>query len=169
MRDRLAVGPISVEDAAEVVTPARAAYVTEAKLYAAVRLPALAQSLVDLRGAMEQGLAFKAAQASERVVGAVRPRFDDDILHVGRLRIAQDQQGEGVGNALLHRVEREAPAGTANCAVLSRHLSSANLRLDERGRVPRSGRGARRGLGRDHAAPARSLPSGRSLSRDRGA
>ena len=129
MQDGLAIGPLLVEDAGEVLTLQRAAYVTEAQLYDDARLPALTQSLDDLRGELQQGLAFKATLASDRVVGAVRARSDNGTLHVGRLTVAPDQQGKGIGSALLQRVERDAPAGIKKCALFTGHLRSANLRL----------------------------------------
>ena len=132
MQDGLTIGPASAMDAGEVLTLQRAAYVTEAQLYDDVRLPALTQFLDDLRGELQQGLAFKATLASDRVVGAVRARFGGGILHVGRLTVAPDQQGKGIGSALLQRVERDAPAGTTTCALFTGHLSGANLRLYER-------------------------------------
>lgn len=132
MPDRLVIGPASPEDAGELLTLQRAAYVTEAQLYEDVRLPALTQSLEDLRDELRQGLALTAALASGRVVGAVRARSESGVLHVGRLTVAPDQQGRGVGSALLQRIEREAPASTQRCALFTGHLSSANLRLYER-------------------------------------
>lgn len=132
MKDGLSISPALVEDAGEVLTLQRAAYVTEAQLYDDVRLPALTQSLDDLRAELQQGLAFKATLAFNRVVGGVRARLDDGTLHVGRIIVAPDQQGKGIGSALLQRVEREAPAGTAKYALFTGHLSSANLRLYER-------------------------------------
>ena len=132
MGNGLAIGPATVEDAGEVLTLQRAAYVTEAQLYDDVRLPALTQTLDHLRGELQQGLALKATLASGRMVGVVGARFDDGTLHIGRLTVAPDQQGRGIGSALLQRVERDAPVGTRTCALFTGHLSSANLRLYER-------------------------------------
>lgn len=126
------ISPALVEDAGEVLTLQRAAYVTEAQLYGDFHLPALTQSLDDLCAELKLGLAFKATLASGRVVGGVRARFDEGVLHVGRLIVAPDQQGKGIGSALLQRVEGEAPAGTEKYALFTGHLSSANLRLYER-------------------------------------
>lgn len=132
MSDALAIRPVVVGDAGEVLTLQRAAYVTEAQLYDDVRLPALTQSLDELRVELEQGLAFKATLGSGRMVGSVRARAHRGTLHVGRLVVAPDQQGRGIGSALLERVERDAPAGTGTYALFTGHLSRANLRLYER-------------------------------------
>lgn len=132
MSDGLSISLAVVGDAGEVLTLQRAAYVTEAQLYDDMRLPALTQSLDELRAELQEGFAFKATLATGRLVGAVRARLDDGTLHVGRLTVAPDQQGKGIGGALLQRMEREAPVGTETYALFTGHLSSANLRLYER-------------------------------------
>ena len=132
MLDDFAFGVVVVADAGEILTLQRAAYVTEAQLYDDVRLPALTQSLDELRAELEQGLAFKATARNGRVVGAVRAAVKGNTLHVGRLTVAPDQQGKGIGSVLLRQVEQAAPAGTRKYALFTGHLSRANLRLYER-------------------------------------
>ncbi len=83
MLDEFAFGVVVVADAGEILTLQRAAYVTEAQLYDDVRLPALTQSLGELRAELEQGLAFKAIARNGRVVGAVRAAVKGNTLHVG--------------------------------------------------------------------------------------
>jgi ribosomal protein S18 acetylase RimI-like enzyme len=127
-----AIGVVAASDVGEVLTLQRAAYVTEAQLYDDVRLPALTQTLAELRTELEQGLAFKATDINGRVVGAVRASMKGSTMHVGRLTVAPDQQGKGIGSALLRQVEQAAPAGTQKYALFTGHLSRANLRLYER-------------------------------------
>jgi hypothetical protein len=47
--DAIRIGPAGPRDAGELLTPQRAAFVTEAQLYGEPRLPALTQTLDDLR------------------------------------------------------------------------------------------------------------------------
>lgn len=82
--------------AGELLTLQRAAYVTEAQLYDDVRLPALVQTLEDLVGELAESTCL-AAVAGTRLVGAVRTRERDGVLHVGRLVVAPDLQGQGIG------------------------------------------------------------------------
>lgn len=112
MSEGICISPVEVDDAGEVLTLQRAAYVTEAQLYGDTRLPALTQSLDELRVELQQGLALKATSAQGRLVGAVRARSDGGTLHIGRLTVAPDQQGKGIGGALLQRMEQQVPGGT---------------------------------------------------------
>jgi ribosomal protein S18 acetylase RimI-like enzyme len=130
--DDVAFAVVGAADAGEVLTLQRAAYVTEAQLYDDLRLPPLTQSLDELRAELAQGLAFKAVARNGRVVGAVRAAVQASTLHVGRLTVAPDQQGRGIGSALLRHVERAAPPGTEKYALFTGHLSQANIRLYER-------------------------------------
>ena len=124
------LGPLGAETAGELLTLQRAAYVTEAQLYDDVGLPALVQSLDDLRAELA-GSRCTGAWLDGRLVGAVRTREDDDVLHVGRLVVAPDLQGRGIGGRLLRAAEDHSPAaGTA--ALFTGHRSAANLRLYER-------------------------------------
>ncbi len=120
------LGPLGADAAGELLTLQRAAYVTEAQLYDDARLPALTQSLDDL-GAELRTARCTGAWLGARLVGAVRTREDDGVLHVGRLVVAPDLQGRGIGTGLLAATEEGAGAGMA--ALFTGHLSVGNLRL----------------------------------------
>lgn len=85
-----------------------------------------------VQGFPAQGYYKKATARNGRVVGAVRAAVKGDSLHVGRLTVAPDQQGKGIGSVLLRQVEQAAPPGTRRYALFTGHLSRANLRLYER-------------------------------------
>lgn len=127
----LLIEPATVRDCGELLTLQRAAYVTEAQLYEDVRLPALTQTLDELRTELQQGLAYKAADRG-RIVGAVRASVRATTLHIGRLTVAPDQQGRGIGSALLLHAEVHAPPDVRGFALFTGHRSVANLRLYER-------------------------------------
>lgn len=119
---------LTAADAGEVLTLQRAAYVSEAQLYSDPFLPALTQSL----GELEEELANPALglRVRGRLVGAVRWRVEADIAHIGRLTVAPDVQGQGVGTKLLRAAERLSEC--AHFELFTGHLSSANIRLYER-------------------------------------
>jgi ribosomal protein S18 acetylase RimI-like enzyme len=125
------IGPVRPADGGELLTLQRAAFVTEAQLYGDPGLPALVETLSELLVAVQGGPALVARDGG-RLVGSVRARVVDGVLHVGRLVVAPDQQGRGVGRSLLAAVEQAAGPDVDTAALFTGHRSVANLRLYER-------------------------------------
>jgi len=132
MRERVedvSIRPVRAEDAGEVLTLQRAAFVQEALIYDSVQMPALTQTLAELEAELVDNLGC-VAQIGERTVGAVRARRDGELLLVGRLVIAPDLQGAGIGSRLLAVVEeRGREVGCRVAELFTGSLSEANLRL----------------------------------------
>jgi len=125
----LSVRDIREEDAGEVLTLQRAAFVQEALIYDTVRMPAFTQTLDEVRSELAGNLG-RVALLGTRMVGAVRARQDGDLLLIGRLVIAPDVQGLGLGSTLLAAVEdRGRNAGCREAELFTGSLSEANLRL----------------------------------------
>lgn len=123
---------IRAEDAGEVLTLQRAAFVQEAQIYGTPDLPPLTQTFDELHAELEHNLGMVALDEA-RIVGAVRARLDEALLLIGRLVIAPDRQGEGIGSKLLEAVERAGrDAGATTAELFTGSLSTANLRLYER-------------------------------------
>lgn len=123
--------PLTVADAGELLTLQRAAYASEAQIYGDPGLPALVQTMPELVAELASSLGHKATRRT-RIVGAVRSVVDGDTLHIGRLTVAPDVQGLGLGTALLAAAEADADPGVTSAALFTGHLSAANLRLYER-------------------------------------
>ena len=123
---------IRIEDAGEVLTLQRAAFVQEAIIYGTPDIPPLTQTLDELVHELHDNLGL-VALVGARMVGAVRARLDGSLLLVGRLAIAPDRQGDGIGSRLLGAVEeRGRRAGAGEAELFTGSLSEANLRLYER-------------------------------------
>ncbi|WP_432543854.1 GNAT family N-acetyltransferase [Kineococcus sp. SYSU DK002] len=116
-------------DAGEVLTLQRAAYASEAQLYADPLLPALTQSLEELREELTADGGY-GLRLGPRLVGAVRTRVRGEEVHVGRLTVVPDLQGRGLGSRLLEAAETGSGASWA--VLFTGHLSVANLRLYRR-------------------------------------
>ncbi|WP_436519653.1 GNAT family N-acetyltransferase [Actinoplanes sp. HUAS TT8] len=129
--DEIEIGPATPADAGEIFTLQLAAYVAEAQLYDDPHLPALVQTFDDLADELKESLALKAT-LGHRIVGAVRGRPDGTVLRIGRLVVAPDLQGRGIGTRLLAAVEAAGAAQAEWFALFTGHLSSANIRLYER-------------------------------------
>ncbi|KQM38639.1 MULTISPECIES: GNAT family N-acetyltransferase [Microbacterium] len=132
MADSPTIRPIDTDDAGEVLTIQRAAFASEALIYGDPDMPPLTQTLEELRAELVENLGCVAV-TDHRIVGAVRARRDGELLLIGRLAIAPDQQGEGLGTLLLAAVEeRGREAGATEAELFTGGLSEANQRLYER-------------------------------------
>lgn len=118
-------------DAGEILTLQRAAYVTEAQLHGDPFLPPLVESIDQVREMINGSLVLKAV-AGTRIAGSVRGRFNDRTCLIGRLVVAPDLQGRGIGRALMGALEEEAAGQADACVLFTGHLSEANLRLYRR-------------------------------------
>ena len=133
------ISPITDSDAGEVLTVQRAAFVSEAAIYGSVDMPPLTQTLPELEAELRSESGFT-ARIDGRLVGAIRYVEQDDLLLIGRIAIAPDMQGAGIGRTLLEAAEQASEASVAE--LFTGSLSEANIRLykscgyEEHVRVP---------------------------------
>lgn len=120
------VRPISVRDAGEILTIQRAAFVSEARIYGDPDMPVLTQTLEELEAELANTDGWVAVEGA-RVVGAIRSRESDNLLLIGRIAIAPDKQGSGIGRRLLETAEQHSHAAEAELFTGSE--SAANIRL----------------------------------------
>jgi GNAT superfamily N-acetyltransferase len=99
---------LGVADAGEVLTLQRAAYVTEARAHDDWDLPPLLETLEQTRAALT-GLSW-GIRESGRLVASVRLTVTGPVAVIGRLVVAPDRQGFGLGGSLLRFAESSAPA-----------------------------------------------------------
>ena len=126
--DELELSPISVADAGEVLTVQRAAFVSEAQIYGSADMPPLTQTLEELEAELRENDGW-VARVGGRLVGALRSREADGLLLIGRIAIAPDMQGSGIGRALL--AAAESHSGAQEAELFTGSLSEANIRLYE--------------------------------------
>jgi predicted N-acetyltransferase YhbS len=123
------IAPITPEDAGEVLTIQRAAFVSEALIYHDPNMPPLVQTLAELEAELRDADGF-VARVGPRLVGAIRTRESEGLLLIGRIAIAPDLQGSGIGRRLLDAAESHSTALEAE--LFTGSLSEANIRLYER-------------------------------------
>ncbi|WP_082561643.1 GNAT family N-acetyltransferase [Microbacterium sp. Root61] len=127
--DEVVLTRVSPDDAGEILTIQRAAFVSEALIYGDANMPPLVQTLEQLTAELQESDGWVARRA-HRIVGAIRTRELDGVLLIGRLAIAPDMQGEGIGRRLLEAAEQHTHAAEAE--LFTGSLSEANIRLYER-------------------------------------
>lgn len=145
---------LGADDAGEVLTLQRAAYVTEAQAHGDLNLPSLRQSLGDLSDELgrDDVLALGWRDDSGRLLAAVRasvPRPDGRVAEIGRLSVVPDRQGQRLGSRLLDALEDRLPEGVDELRLFTGERSEANIRLYRR-----------RGFTEPHRTP---LPAGYAL------
>ena len=126
--DDLEIRPVQPSDAGELYVLQRACWVQEQHDNPDVRIPALHETYDDLRAWLARDTVLVARSAG-RLVGAVRASLDDDTWEIGRLMVAPDLAGRGLGRALLERIEALAPAGATAYALFTGAGSARNQRM----------------------------------------
>ena len=129
--DDVVISRANVDDAGALFTVQRAAYVTEAQIYDSPRLPPLTETLDEVRAVLDNTLCLKAVR-SGRVVGGVRLQVEGEVGEIGRLIVAPDQQGLGLGRKLMTEIEAAAPSSVERFELFTGHLSERNLGLYEK-------------------------------------
>jgi tRNA (guanine37-N1)-methyltransferase len=120
--------PATAADAGEIHTLQLAAYLSEAKAYDDLSIPPVQEPLAGSAERVAAGGVWKAV-AGTRIVGAVHVAVDGSVARIGRLMVAPDWQGRGVGTRLLRVAEQTAPADVTQYELFTGAESEGNLRL----------------------------------------
>lgn len=118
-------------DAGELLTLSRACWLQEAREHDSFAIPALNEDLEQVRAWMAQWHTW-VVRSSGRLIGAVRARREGEVWDIGRLMVAPDLQGRGLGRALLRYAEQAAPADVDGYLLHTGARSAANLRMYRR-------------------------------------
>jgi tRNA (guanine37-N1)-methyltransferase len=109
--DGLDIRLVEPGDVGELFTLQRACWVQEQQANPDVPIPALAEELGDVEHWAGRDTVIVVRSAG-RLVGAVRARATGDTWDIGRLMVAPDLQGRGLGRVLLEQIESLAPPET---------------------------------------------------------
>jgi tRNA (guanine37-N1)-methyltransferase len=124
------VRPATRADAGELFTLTRACWLQELWANPGVLIPALEESFEDAVRGLEEWTTF-VALAGGRIVGSTRGRAvgDGTVWDVGRVMVAPDLQGRGLGRLLLELIERAAPVEVATYELYTGAKSVDNIRM----------------------------------------
>lgn len=129
----VSIQPVTDDEAGELLTLRRAAFVSEAQVYGDPNIPPLTQTLEELRADLAaDGVVTLGARAGHRLVGSIRVSLEDKRATLGRLAVAPDLQGQGIGTQLLFAVLPYLPEGTEEIWVFTGQDSAHNIALYEK-------------------------------------
>ncbi|MCF4123724.1 GNAT family N-acetyltransferase [Antribacter sp. KLBMP9083] len=118
------------DHAGELLTLRRAAFVSEAQLYDDPHIPPLTQTLAELRADLaREDVVTIGAWEGHRLVGSVRVEIEDQRATLGRLAVAPDKQGRGLGTQMLFAVLPYLPEQTKEIWVFTGKDSKQNLAM----------------------------------------
>jgi tRNA (guanine37-N1)-methyltransferase len=128
--DGLDIRAAQPSDAEELTVLQRACWLSEAVANASLDLPALTENVDEVRDGIVAWQTW-VVRSGGRLVASVRARVSTEVpgqWEIGRLMVAPDLQGRGIGRALLEYAEGAAPVGSTRLWVNTGSRSSANLR-----------------------------------------
>ncbi len=118
-------------DAGELLTLQRACWLQESQANPGVHIDALHEPLAEVSTWLGEWLTL-VVRHHGRLIAAVRGVERDGVWHIGRLMVAPDLQGRGLGRFLLREIEDAAPADVAAYELFTGAGSADNLRLYKR-------------------------------------
>ena len=123
-------------DAPELLVLQRACWMPEGRVSGEWRIPPLDEDLDDVVAGLEEWTTWVARVPAEgstpgRLVASVRGRVrpgDPTVWESGRLMVAPDLQGGGVGRALLEHAEAAAPPSVVTYWINTGQVAGDNIR-----------------------------------------
>jgi tRNA (guanine37-N1)-methyltransferase len=126
------VVPAVRADAGEILTLQRACWVQEALDNDTLEIPALHESLETVAASLDEW-SYYVVRVEGRLVGAVRGRLDTHggatVWDIGRIMVAPDLQGRGLGRLLLEHIQAVAPAEATTYVLFTGSASADNQRM----------------------------------------
>ncbi|KAA0022262.1 GNAT family N-acetyltransferase [Antrihabitans cavernicola] len=115
-------------DAAELLVLQRCCWVTEAIANDTLSVPPLHEDLATVARWIDD-MSVWVVRVDGRLVGSVRAVLVDGGWQIGRLMVAPDLSGYGLGRWLLELAERNAPLAATRLELFAGSRSERNLRM----------------------------------------
>jgi GNAT superfamily N-acetyltransferase len=123
--------PLTAADVAELVVLQRCCWVSEAVANRTVDIPPLHESHADVAEWIGRWDTI-GIRLHGRLVAAVRARLEGTEWEIGRLMVAPDLAGRGIGSRLLRVMEERAPAAGTAFTLFTGAKSDRNISVYER-------------------------------------
>lgn len=127
----LSPSPVSDQDVAELVVLQRCCWVTEAIANNTLDVPPLHETQAEVAEWCRTWNVWVVRQ-DHRLVGAVRAQQVGDVWDIGRLMVAPDLTGRGIGRQLLTYAESRASPETTQFRLFTGSASTRNIRMYEK-------------------------------------
>lgn len=128
----LAIVPSVPADAPELLVLQRCCWLGEGRVNDTWDIPPLVETLDDVRASYSVWRTW-VVRSHGRLIASVRGRVDEDgTWEVGRLMVAPDWQGRGLGRVLLEYAEQAAPPEVTDLWLITGAQSARNIRLYKR-------------------------------------
>lgn len=126
----ITIALLNTDTAGELLTLRRAAFVTEAQIYGDPNIPPLTQTIDELIADVDRDdVVTLGAWLGHRLVGSVRVELEDGKATLGRLAVAPDLQGQGIGTQMMYAVLPHLPEETTEIWVFTGKDSKQNLAM----------------------------------------
>lgn len=125
----LQIARAQASDAPELLVLQRACWVEEAIENDTLDIPALHDSLADVERGIAEQQTWIVRDGAARLVATVRGKMHRGAWEVGRLGVAPDLAGRGLGRFLLSWAEQHAPDEATHFQLFTGDKSARNLRL----------------------------------------
>jgi GNAT superfamily N-acetyltransferase len=126
------LAPVLPDDCAELMVLQRCCWVQEAVLNDTLDIPALHETLDEVREWASTWSVWHVRQG-HRMIAAVRARLaDGDTWELGRLMVAPDLSGRGLGRQLLAYAESQAPPEARSYILFTGARSTRNIKMYQR-------------------------------------
>ncbi|MDE9367893.1 tRNA (guanosine(37)-N1)-methyltransferase TrmD [Luteipulveratus sp. YIM 133132] len=120
--------PATPGDVGELLTMTHACWLKETLANRTFDIPAVHETVETLSASLAEWQTY-VLRAQGRLVGSVRGRLDGDVWEIGRLMVAPDLRGRGLGRALLSRIEAVAPQAARSYSLITGAASADNQRM----------------------------------------
>lgn len=115
-------------DAAELLVLTRSCWVTEALANEDLHLPHFRETVENMQASFDAWETW-VGRLDGRIVASVRGRLVEGAWHIGRLMVAIDVEGRGIGRALLSFIEDRAPEAASAYELFTGAASERNQRM----------------------------------------
>jgi uroporphyrin-III C-methyltransferase len=120
--------PARESDAGELLVLQRACWMQEAIDNGSLDIPALHENLAAVSAGLQQWETW-VLRRDGRLIGSVRARRNETDWSIGRLMVAADMSGQGIGRRLLEHIEAQAPSSVTRFSLFTGARSYGNQRL----------------------------------------